>query len=76
MQNIMKYMPFFFGFISLSMQAALVVYWIAGNIFTTVQQSLIYRKLPPKEGASGGRTISAKSTVSDTGSRTNGEASL
>ena len=46
MQTIMKIMPIFFGFITFSMQAGLIVYWLTGNVFTIAQQWIIFRKNP------------------------------
>ena len=49
MQTIGKIMPLFFGFISWTLPAGLVVYFLTGNIFRIGQQSLIV-KLEDKGG--------------------------
>ena len=49
MQTIGKIMPLFFGFISWTLPAGLVVYFLTGNIFRIGQQSLIV-KLEDREG--------------------------
>ena len=53
MQTIGKIMPLFFGFISWTLPAGLVVYFFTGNIFRIGQQSLIVR-LEEKEHETGG----------------------
>ena len=54
-QAIMKIFPVFFGFISFSMPAGLVVYFAASQIFRIGQQSFILR-LGDDKGKSGGAT--------------------
>lgn len=55
MQGIMKIMPLFFGFISWSLPAGLVVYFATSNLFRIGQQQLIFkidgRPDAPKEKA-------------------------
>ena len=46
MQKIMKVMPLFFALISFNIQAAVVIYWIAGNIWTIGQQEVLSRFFP------------------------------
>ena len=46
MQTIMKIMPVFFALISFNIQAAVVLYWIAGNIWTIGQQAALSRFFP------------------------------
>ncbi len=46
MQSIMKVMPVFFALISFNIQAAVVLYWIAGNIWTIAQQEALSRFFP------------------------------
>lgn len=46
MQTFMKIMPIFLAVISYNMQAGLVLYWIAGNIWTIAQQELLFRTTP------------------------------
>ena len=53
MQTIMKIFPFFIAFISYNMQAGMVLYWIAGNIFTIIQQAIIFRSLPAPGAVAG-----------------------
>ena len=52
MQTIGKIMPLFFGFISWTLPAGLVVYFLTGNIFRIGQQSLIV-KLEDRDGKDG-----------------------
>ena len=52
MQTIGKIMPLFFGFISWTLPAGLVVYFLTGNIFRIGQQSLIV-KLEDRDGKEG-----------------------
>ncbi len=46
MQKTMKYLPIFFAFISFNIQAAVVLYWIVGNLWIIVQGQIL-RKLNP-----------------------------
>ncbi len=46
MQRTMKYLPVFFAFISFNIQAAVVLYWIIGNLWIIVQGQIL-RKLNP-----------------------------
>ena len=46
MQRTMKYLPIFFAFISFNIQAAVVLYWIVGNLWIIVQGQIL-RKLNP-----------------------------
>ncbi len=46
MQRTMKFLPVFFAFISFNIQAAVVLYWIIGNLWIIVQGQLL-RKLNP-----------------------------
>jgi YidC/Oxa1 family membrane protein insertase len=48
MQRTMKYLPVFFAFISFNIQAAVVLYWIVGNLWIIVQGQIL-RKLNPPE---------------------------
>jgi YidC/Oxa1 family membrane protein insertase len=51
MQKIMKFLPVFFAFISFNIQAAVVLYWIVGNIWM-IGQSQVLRKLHPADTSS------------------------
>ena len=42
MNQAMQFMPIMYIFIAFSMPAGLVLYWVASNVFTLVQQSFIY----------------------------------
>ncbi len=46
MQKIMKYMPVMFAVISFNIQAAIVLYWIVGNVWM-IGQSQVLRKMSP-----------------------------
>jgi YidC/Oxa1 family membrane protein insertase len=46
MQKIMKYMPVMFAVISFNIQAAIVLYWIVGNVWM-IGQSQVLRKMAP-----------------------------
>jgi YidC/Oxa1 family membrane protein insertase len=50
MKMMMTVMPVVFGFLSLQFPAALSIYWVAGNLWTIVQQHYIFRndEPPPK----------------------------
>ncbi len=64
MQKTMKFLPIFFAFISFNIQAAVVLYWIVGNVWMIVQGQIL-RKLNPVEAvpAVGSSTITSTSTV-------------
>ncbi len=47
MQKIMKYMPVMFAFISFNIQAAIVLYWIVGNIWMIAQSQVLRKMSPP-----------------------------
>lgn len=47
-QKVMLLMPVIFTFFFLNFPSGLVLYWIASNIITIVQQQLIYRELEKK----------------------------
>jgi YidC/Oxa1 family membrane protein insertase len=61
MQKIMKIMPVFFAMISFNIQAAVVIYWIAGNIWTIGQQEVLSRFFPATPAV-----VDAQATVVDT----------
>jgi YidC/Oxa1 family membrane protein insertase len=58
MQKTMKFLPVFFAFISFNIQAAVVLYWIAGNLWMIVQGQLL-RKLNPVDPAIAAATAAA-----------------
>jgi YidC/Oxa1 family membrane protein insertase len=47
MQKAMKFLPVFFAFISYNIQAAVVLYWIVGNIWMMLQSQVVRRIYPP-----------------------------
>ncbi len=47
MQKVMKYMPVMFAFISFNIQAAIVLYWIVGNIWMIFQSQALRKLSPP-----------------------------
>jgi YidC/Oxa1 family membrane protein insertase len=47
MKMMMTVMPVLFGYLSLQFPAALSIYWVTGNVWTIVQQHLIFRKEEP-----------------------------
>jgi YidC/Oxa1 family membrane protein insertase len=66
MQKTMKFLPIFFAFISFNIQAAVVLYWIVGNVWMIVQGQIL-RKLNPVDPAvaasAATTTVTASSSV-------------
>jgi YidC/Oxa1 family membrane protein insertase len=66
MQKTMKFLPIFFAFISFNIQAAVVLYWIVGNVWMIVQGQIL-RKLNPVDPAVAASaettTVTASSSV-------------
>jgi YidC/Oxa1 family membrane protein insertase len=56
MQRIMKFLPILFAVFAYNVKAGVVVYWIAGNIWTMAQTAFLYRASAPKP-VIGGVTI-------------------
>jgi YidC/Oxa1 family membrane protein insertase len=48
MQRIMKYLPILFAVFAYNVKAGVVLYWIAGNLWTMGQTQFLYRKSAPK----------------------------
>lgn len=48
---IMIIMPIFIGWISISFQAGLVLYWVVSNLFSIGQQYFVMKNMPAKGGA-------------------------
>jgi YidC/Oxa1 family membrane protein insertase len=48
MQRIMKFLPLLFAVFAYNVKAGVVLYWIAGNIWTMAQTAFLYRKSAPK----------------------------
>lgn len=66
MQKVMKYMPVMFAVISFNIQAAIVLYWIVGNIWMIIQ-SQVLRKMAPPIIPPQGLEVSPGSTSSESG---------
>ncbi len=63
MQKTMKFLPVFFAFISFNIQAAVVLYWIAGNLWMIVQGQLL-RKLNPVDPSIAANALSSSNATS------------
>jgi len=64
MQMIGKVFPIVFGFISFSLPAGVVLYFIVSNVWQVGQQALTFRKFPPPPAAGGGNSTAASSQES------------
>ncbi len=47
-QKMMQFIPFVFGFMMYSMPSGLMLYWVAQNIFSIIEQAKIRKKYMPK----------------------------
>jgi YidC/Oxa1 family membrane protein insertase len=62
MQKVMKFLPVFFAFISFNIQAAVVLYWIVGNVWM-IGQSQVLRKLNPPPATDDAATLVVDTTT-------------
>ncbi len=59
MNQMMKFMPFMFGYFALVVPSGLTLYWFTSNILTMVQQYFTKTHLTPAPAASGGPPVSS-----------------
>jgi YidC/Oxa1 family membrane protein insertase len=78
MQRIMKYLPILFAVFAYNVKAGVVLYWIAGNLWTMGQTSFLYRKSAPKPVITGidGQPVVATAVTSSTASTSGGPGLL
>jgi YidC/Oxa1 family membrane protein insertase len=72
MQNAMKIMPFFFGFISWTLTAGLGIYFATSNLFRIGQQALILRMDAGRDDDKGKPALPADTPPEDDETGTNG----
>ncbi len=63
-QKIMMYMAPAFGLFGLAMPVGVLVYWVTSNVWTMVQQHILYRNQPlPGEGGESGKGATSKGSA-------------
>jgi YidC/Oxa1 family membrane protein insertase len=65
MGTIMKILPIFFGVISLSFPAGLVLYFVISNLWRVGQQEVIFRRIGAPGSPVGGKELKAGSTSAE-----------